>query len=63
MDRACQSRRTGNEAGDEKPIFCSSCAAQPAEFLSLLDTRSGKQHRVFRCECGALIWDDKAVYI
>jgi hypothetical protein len=63
MDGVRQIKRTGNEAGDEKRLFCSSCAAEPAEFLSLLDTRSGKQHRLFRCECGALIWDDKAVYI
>jgi hypothetical protein len=58
MDRAHQSKRTGSEAGDEKPIFCSSCAAEPAQFISLLDTRSGKQHRVFKCDCGKIVWDD-----
>lgn len=58
MDRVHQSKRTGSEASDEKRIFCSSCAAEPSLFISLLDTRSGKQHRLFKCECGKIVWDD-----
>jgi hypothetical protein len=60
MDRAYQSKRAGLEAAHEKPVFCPSCAAQPVLFISLLDSRNGKQHRVFKCECGELVWDDRA---
>jgi hypothetical protein len=58
MDRVHQSKRTGSEASDEKRIFCSACAAEPNLFISLLDTQSGKQHRLFKCECGKIVWDD-----
>ena len=62
MDRAYQSKRTGNETGDEKRISCSACAAEPSLFVLLLDSRSGKQHRLFKCECGEIVWDDKAYF-
>ena len=58
MDRVHQSKRTGGEAGDDKRIFCPSCTAEPSLFISLLDTRSGNQHRLFKCECGKIVWDD-----
>ena len=58
MDRAYQGKRFGNETSDEKRIFCSSCAAEPGLFITLLDSRNGTQHRVFRCECGEIVWDD-----
>ena len=58
MDRVHQSKRIGNEAGGDKRISCSSCAAEPSLFITLLDSRNGKQHRVFKCECGELVWDD-----
>ena len=58
MDRAHRSKQAGNGTSDEKQIFCSACAAEPALFISLLDTQSGKQHRVFKCECGKIVWDD-----
>ena len=59
MDRAFQRKPIGNETGEEKPIFCASCAAEPSLFIPILDTRNGKQHRLFKCECGAIIWDDR----
>jgi hypothetical protein len=52
------SRRAANETRDEKWIFCSKCAAEPRLFLSLLDSRKGGQYRVFRCQCGEMIWDE-----
>lgn len=58
MSRIDQNKRNGNETRDETEIFCSSCAAAPHLFISLLDSRNGKQHRVFRCECGKIIWDE-----
>jgi hypothetical protein len=58
MDRARQSKRIGNEASDEKPIVCSSCAAQTSLFIPLLDSQNGKLYRLFKCECGKLVWDD-----
>ena len=53
-----QNKRIANEARDGKEILCSSCAAEPHLFVSLLDSRNGKQYRVFRCECGKIIWDE-----
>lgn len=53
-----QNKRIGNETRDEEQIFCSSCAAEPHLFIPLLNSRNGKQYRVFRCECGKIIWDE-----
>ena len=63
MDRVHQSKRIGSDAGDDKRIFCSSCAAEPSLFIWLLDSRNGKQHRVFKCECGEIVWDDRTAHI
>ena len=54
-----ENERVGNEARDGKATFCSSCAAEQPVFISLLDSRTGAQYRVYRCECGKIIWDDK----
>jgi hypothetical protein len=63
MDRIHQNKHIGGEARDDDPIFCSSCAAQPSQFISVLDSRNGKQHRVFKCECGEIVWDDRTAYL
>jgi len=58
MDRTHQ-----RDTRDENPISCSACAAVPTLFISLLDSRNGKQHRIFKCDCGEIIWDDKTAYL
>jgi hypothetical protein len=63
MNRTYRNERIGNEARDEKPVFCSSCAAEPSLSISILDSRNGKQHRVFKCECGEIVWDDRTAYL
>lgn len=54
-----QNNRVGNATHDGNAMFCSSCAAKSHLFISLLDSRTGKQYRVYRCECGTIIWDDR----
>ena len=58
MDHDDPTRRAAKETRDEKRIFCSKCAAEPRSFLSLLDSRKGDQYRVFKCQCGEIIWDE-----
>jgi hypothetical protein len=59
MDHIDPNRPAGNEAREPKQIFCPKCAAEPRLFLSLVDTRNGKQYRVHECQCGEIIWEEK----
>jgi hypothetical protein len=63
VDRNYQNKHIGGETRDGNQIFCSSCAAQPGQFISVLDSRNGKRHRIFKCECGEIFWDDKTAYL
>jgi hypothetical protein len=58
MDHDNPIRREANQTRDEKRIFCPKCAAEPHRLLSLLDSRKGRQYRVFGCQCGEIIWDE-----
>ena len=58
MDRTDLHKGWGNEARQEKQIFCPKCSSEPHLFLALLDSLNGKQYRLFECECGEMIWDD-----
>ena len=58
MDRTDLHKGWGNEARQEKQIFCPKCSSEPHLFLALLDSLNGRQYRLFECECGEMIWDD-----
>jgi formate dehydrogenase maturation protein FdhE len=48
----------GNKAQDNNDIFCPRCAIRPMLVIVMLDSRKGKTIRVFRCQCGEMLWDD-----
>ena len=49
--------REGAQESD-RAILCPTCALEPTRVIVLLDTRKGKTVRLFKCECGELVWDD-----
>ena len=62
MDRADPEKRPDEEVrDDDKPIFCPRCAIKQRIVIVILDTSKGTPARLFRCECGELIWDDDAL--
>lgn len=58
MGCADPDKRPGNKARDDEPLFCSACASELLRVIVILDTRRGRTVRLFKCECGELIWDD-----
>ena len=52
--------RPGNLARDENRIvFCPSCSSEPLRVIFILDTtQRDRIVRLFKCECGELIWED-----
>jgi hypothetical protein len=50
--------RSGSEARDESEFLCPRCAVQPQFVIVLLDSCKGRTVRMFRCECGEIVWDD-----
>lgn len=58
MGCADPDKRPGNKARDDDRFFCSTCASKPLRVIVILDTRKGRTVRLFKCECGELIWDD-----
>jgi hypothetical protein len=60
MDRRDPDKHPGSKARDDDDtgLLCPSCASEPARAIAILDTSKGKTVRLFRCQCGELIWDD-----
>ncbi len=54
-------RSPGSDARDNNRVvvFCPACASEPLRVIVILDTtRRDRTVRLFKCECGELIWDD-----
>jgi hypothetical protein len=51
-------RKDREVRNDARRFFCAACATEPWRVIVILDTRNGKTVRLFKCECGELIWDD-----
>jgi hypothetical protein len=45
---------------DQQQFVCSRCGEKAGFVLKLLDSRKGRDVRLYQCRCGALIWDDEA---
>jgi formate dehydrogenase maturation protein FdhE len=58
MGRADPDKRPGNGARDDDRFVCPACASEPLRVIIILDTSRGRAVRLFKCECGELIWDD-----
>ena len=58
MARADHEKRPIKGARDNDRFCCPACALEPLRFIIILDTRKGQTVRLFKCECGELIWDD-----
>ena len=60
MGRADPDKRPGREVRDNNRIFsCPVCACEPLRVIFILDsTQRDRTVRLFKCECGELIWDD-----
>lgn len=59
MDCRDPDKRPGREApDDDRGFLCPACAVEPERVIIILDTRKGKPVRLFKCDCGELIWDD-----
>jgi formate dehydrogenase maturation protein FdhE len=58
MDRADLDKNSDKKAREDEQIFCPKCASTPHGSIKVLDTRSGKTYRLFRCQCGQLIWNE-----
>ena len=56
MERANPDKNLDEKAREEEQIFCPKCASRPRASIKILDTRDGKTYRLFRCQCGQLIW-------
>ena len=60
MDRADPDKRPdGGTRGNDR--ICPTCDSDSLRAAVILDTRKGKTVRVFKCQCGELIWGDCAV--
>jgi lysyl-tRNA synthetase class I len=42
---------------DQEPR-CPACGALPRVHVKFLDSKRGKMVRLYRCKCGARVWDD-----
>jgi formate dehydrogenase maturation protein FdhE len=61
MDCRDPDKRSSHAAQDHIRAWpCPACASTPTRpgVIVILDTRKGKAVRLFRCQCGELIWDD-----
>jgi hypothetical protein len=60
MGGADPDKRPVRQARDsERPFSCPACAREPFKVIFILDTtRRDRTVRLFKCECGELIWDD-----
>jgi formate dehydrogenase maturation protein FdhE len=59
MESRDPDKRSAYPARDnERLMSCPACASVPTRAIIILDTRKGKTVRLFRCQCGELIWDD-----
>jgi hypothetical protein len=58
MDRANPDKSLDKKTREAEQIFCPKCASAPLAFVKILDPRDGKTHRLFRCRCGQLIWNE-----
>lgn len=60
MGRADSDMRSGLEAREgEREFCCPVCAYEPQQVIVILDTtQRDRAVRLFKCECGELIWDD-----
>lgn len=61
MRRADPEKRPSEFACDSERSSCPACALEPLRVIVILDTCRGRTVRLFKCECGELIWDDEAV--
>lgn len=58
MSRADAEKRPKKGARDNNRFSCPACALELLRFIIILDTCKGQTVRLFKCECGELIWDD-----
>lgn len=58
MTRVDAEKRPSKSARDSDRFSCPACALEPLRFIIILDTCNGRTVRLFKCECGELIWDD-----
>jgi formate dehydrogenase maturation protein FdhE len=61
MGCADPDKRSGSKARDnnDRKFFCAVCASEPRRMIVILDTtQRDRIVRLFKCECGELIWDD-----
>ncbi len=56
MDRANLNERSGKQADQSDAGSCPKCANALRLFNDILDSRTGEVFRLFRCECGELLW-------
>ena len=56
MDRTDPDKHPGKEARDAKQVFCPKCALELRLMIDVLDSRTGEIYRLFRCNCGELVW-------
>jgi hypothetical protein len=58
MDRTDPEKYSGKQARDAKQVFCPKCALELRLMVDILDSRTGKSYRLFRCNCGEFVWGD-----
>ena len=58
MDSIDLAERLGRETREDDGLLCPKCAIRLQLVIKLLDSCKGKTVRMFRCECGELVWDD-----
>jgi hypothetical protein len=56
MDRADPDKNSDIKVREDEQIFCPKCASRPRACMKILDPRDGETYRLFRCQCGQLIW-------
>jgi hypothetical protein len=58
MDRNDPDKDTRDEARKQDQMFCPRCAAPLMSVLDILDTVHDRTERLFRFQCGEIIWPD-----
>ena len=40
----------------DREVFCPRCSERAHLFIDIVDPRTGKIYRVYRCRCGQIVW-------
>jgi hypothetical protein len=46
------------QQNQDRELRCQACSAFPRLAYRILDPRTGKMFRLYRCECGQSVWEE-----